>query len=89
MAKPMSLETVKVQDFDGNAAAFCALELCRHDINKSTQVTVTAVPITYDVRINGGLVYSCNVLDNASWISRIIAEDMRGCAYGTQGTATH
>lgn len=54
------------------------IELLSTQLNKSTALTVSAVPVTYGVYINDDLVYSCNMLKNAQTLYDVIRADMAG-----------
>lgn len=58
------------------------IELLSTEINKTTVLTVSAVPVTYGVYINDDLIYSCNSLSNAQAIYDVIRADMAGKEYG-------
>ena len=47
-------------------------------INRCTDITLSARPLTYDLMINGGLVHSFNELENAKKVYDIIRMDYAG-----------
>lgn len=58
------------------------IELLSTEINKTTVLTVSAVPVTYGVYINDDLIYSCNSLKNAQAIYDVIRADISGKVFG-------
>lgn len=70
----------KVSEYDGLGLvdANDTITLLSTDVNKCTELSVLAVPVTYGVYINDGLVYSCNILKNAETIYQAIRADMAG-----------
>lgn len=47
-------------------------------INRCTDITLTVLPLTYDLKINGDLVHSFNELENAKKVYDIIRTDYAG-----------
>lgn len=54
------------------------IELLSCDLNKSSVITLSAVPVTYGIYINDDLIYSCNFMKNAKAIYNVIRADMAG-----------
>ena len=52
--------------------------LSRENVNKATSVTVSAIPLQCCVRVNDDLVWSCNHVRNARFLSDIIVADICG-----------
>lgn len=77
----------KVNEYDGLSLVDAneTITLLSTDINKCTELSVLAVPVTYGVYLNDGLIYSCNVLKNAETIYQAIRADMAGKAYEGNG----
>lgn len=77
----------KVNEYDGLnlVDANETITLLSADVNKCTTLSVSAVPVTYGVYLNDGLVYSCNVLQNAETIYQAIRADMAGKAFEGKG----
>lgn len=77
----------KVNEYDGLSLVDAneTITLLSTDINKCTELSVSAVPVTYGVYINDELIYSCNVLKNAETIYQAIRADMAGKAYERNG----
>lgn len=77
----------KVSEYDGLGLVDAneTITLLSTDVNKCTELSVSAVPVTYGVYINDDLVYSCNFLKNAEMIYQAIRADMAGNAYEGKG----
>lgn len=77
----------KVNEYDGLSLVDAneTITLLSTDINKCTELSVSAVPVTYGVYINDDLVYSCNFLKNAETIYYAIRADMIGKVYEGEG----
>ena len=77
----------KVDEYDGLALVDAneTITVLRTQVNTCTELSVSAVPVTYGVYINDDLVYSCNVLKNAETIYQAIRADMTGNAYEGKG----
>lgn len=73
----------KVNEYDGLGLVDAneTITLLSAEVNKCTELSVSAVPVTYGVYINDDLVYSCNILKNAETIYLAIRADMAGKAY--------
>lgn len=77
----------KENEYDGLSLVDAneAIMLLSSEVNKCTELSVSAIPVTYGVYINDDLVYSCNVLKNAETIYQAIRADMAGNAYEGKG----
>lgn len=77
----------KVDEYDGLALVDAneTITVLSTQVNTCTELSVSAVPVTYGVYINDDLVYSCNVLKNAETIYKAIRADMTGNAYEGKG----
>ncbi len=77
----------KVDEYDGLALVDAneTITVLSTQVNTCTELSVSAVPVTYGVYINDDLVYSCNVLKNAETIYQAIWADMTGNAYEGKG----
>lgn len=77
----------KVDEYDGLALVDAneTITVLSTQVNTCTELSVSAVPVTYGVYINDDLVYSCNVLKNAETIYQAIRADMTGNAYEGKG----
>lgn len=62
-----------------------SIKLLSIDVNKSVELSVSAVPISFNVYINEDLIYSCNNLKNAETIYRVIRADLEGKEYCGEG----
>lgn len=73
----------KVSEYDGLGLVDAneTITLLSTDVNSCTELSVSAVPVTYGVYINDDLVYSCNFLKNAETIYQAIRADMAGKVY--------
>lgn len=58
-----------------------SIKLLSESINSATELSVVAVPISYNVYIGDDLIYACNCLDNAEKIYQIIQADVQGVAW--------
>lgn len=58
-----------------------SIKLMSKDINSSTELSVVAVPISYNVYIGDDLIYACNCLENAEKIYQIIQADIQGVVW--------
>ena len=54
------------------------IQLFVTEVNKSTDLTVSARPLCYDVKIGKDLVYACNELENARLLFDVIRADLKG-----------
>lgn len=63
------------EDSDG------AVVLMRAQINQCTELTLSAIPVSYNVHIGSALVYPCNLLENAKRIFHTVRADLKGEAY--------
>lgn len=54
------------------------IDIFKAEINKSTDLIVSARPLCFDVTIGKDLVYSCNQLENARTIFDVIRADLKG-----------
>lgn len=54
------------------------IELLSSELNSATDLSVCAVPVSYNVCINDDLVYACSCLGNAEKMYQIIRADMEG-----------
>lgn len=77
----------KVDEYDGLALVDAneTITVLSTQVNTCTELSVSAVPVTYGVYINDDLVYSCNVLKNAETIYQAIRADMTGKPYEGKG----
>lgn len=58
-----------------------SIKLLSKDINSATELSVVAVPISYNVYIGDDMIYACNCLENAEKIYQIIQADVQGVAW--------
>ncbi len=77
----------KVSEYDGLGLVDVndTIRVMGCEVNRCTELSVSAVAVTYGVYINDDLVYSCNVLKNAETIYQAIRADMAGKAYEGKG----
>lgn len=57
------------------------IPLLSTQVNQSTELSVSALPISFGVYINEDLIYSCNVMKNAEMLYRVICADLAGKVY--------
>ncbi len=70
----MMYEQEKIKDAKENDS----IGLMSTDINSVTELSVSAVPISYNVYIGDDLVYAFNCLRNAEKLYQIIRADIKG-----------
>lgn len=58
-----------------------SFKLLSTDINKTVELSVSVVPISFNVFLNDDLIYSCSILKNAEILYRVIQADLAGKAY--------
>ncbi len=58
-----------------------SVKLLSKDLNSATELSVVAVPISYNVYIGDDLIYACNCLENAEKIYQIIQADVQGAVW--------
>lgn len=73
----------KLNEYDGLAQVDVneCITLISSQVNKATELTLSAVPVTYGVYINEDLIYSCNILKNAEMLYKVIRADLAGTEY--------
>lgn len=78
----------KVDEYDGLALVDAneTITVLSTQVNTCTELSVSAVPVTYGVYINDELIYSCNILKNAETIFRAIRADFAGLVYERKGS---
>lgn len=54
------------------------IDIFKTEINKRTDLTVSARPLCFDVTLGNDLIYSCNHLGNAHIIYDVIRADLKG-----------
>lgn len=62
-----------------------SFKLLSIDVNKAVELSVSAVPISFNVYLNDDLIYSCNVLKNALMLYQVIRADLAGKEYCGEG----
>lgn len=77
----------KVSEYDGLEKIDVneSYKLLSTDVNKTVVLSVSAVPISFNVYLNDDLIYSCNNLKNAETLYRVIRADLSGKEFCGEG----
>ena len=58
-----------------------SIAVCSTQVNQATELSVEAVPVAYEVRINDDVVCVLNQLENARTVYNALVSDMKGAVY--------